>query len=232
MTIKTSDVYNWNVLDSGRPFAKGNPSIYDSSPLLKLITKNINYQEIVSNKADFYITATDYSAQEQVVLECKSLSEPDLVKFAYGSASPPILFPPVQFGDKLLVDGGITGNFNIENALAIDGVDTIVLMYPTPKQKSQIANNIVDMINGTITIATYNQLNEELMSIQKLDSVINDIDAETKKQYKDVKLIIITPDKPVNIDLIDFDYKYVDRKEMYNYGYTLAKEILTKCLLI
>ena len=222
MNIESSDVYTWNPMDLTRPFTNGRPSIYDSSPLLRTIRREVNYQGLYNNHSRFYVTATDYYNQVAETLEYRTMAEEDLVKFVYASASPPILFPPVEFEGKLLVDGGLTSNYNIQDAVTL-GAGTVVLFSPTYKATSSIVKNVVDMVDGTISIATHNQLNEEISFVDKLDQVIKDINEDTAKKYKQVNLIVIEPDKDSGIDLIDFDFKKNNRKDLIAYGYDLAK---------
>lgn len=226
-TIKSKDVYTWNPLDAYRPMKKDSPSLYNSSPLLKTIKSNVNYAALKSNPNEFWINATDYYGWHSVSMECKSLSEEDLPVFLKASASPPIFFEPVQFKGKTLVDGGLTSNYNIDDALHAD-VETVVLMIPTMKGVKTGVKNLAEVAADCISIPMYTQLHEETACVEKVNAVISDLKVGCQSNYKQVKLIKIVADQSFDFGFLDFDYKGHNRDDLINYGYMYAKNILQR----
>lgn len=229
-TIKSKDVYKWSLLDLHRPLIKNKSSVYNSAPLLNVIKNSMNYEALQANPKDFWINTTDYFDQTSYSLECKSLPEEELALFLKASASPPIFFEPVNFRDKVLVDGGLTSNYNIDDALNAD-VETIVLMIPTMKGVRNKIRHIADIAADCISIPMYTQFNEEINSVQKINDVIHDLKDGCTKNYKTIKLVKIVADMSFDFGFLDFDYKGYDRDFLINYGYEFAKPILERELL-
>lgn len=229
-TVTTQDVRRTRFLTHLRIFGN-NSSLYDSSPLARTITKYIDPVKLKSNPKDFYITCTNYFAKESLTRECKTFSDKDLLTFIRASASPPSLFDPVPFEDKLLVDGGLTSNYNICQALKIESVDTIILMVPSPKETRIKISTIIDMIEDCISIGMENQLREEINCINKVNTIVDEIDTVCNLSYRKIKFVPIVPTKPINFGFLDFDYKGYNRQELIEYGYSLAKPILQRNFL-
>jgi NTE family protein len=225
--IGNKDVYTWNLFDLYR-LNKDKPGIYNSDPLLKTIKKALNYKAIMNNPKDFWINATDYFGCTSFTKESKTMSEEDLALFLKASANPPIFFEPVEFEGRTLVDGGLTSNYNIDDALLAD-VETVVLMSPTYQRKAKTKiSGILEVIGDSITIPTHNQLDQEIGCTEKINAIINELDEHCQSKYKKIKLIKIVADKDFGFDLLDFDYKGLKRQVLIDYGYHYAKEILQR----
>lgn len=221
LSITTSKVYKWRYALMGK-----RPSLYDSSPLLKLIKQSVDYNEILKNHKDFYISTTDYFAQEAYVLESKSMGIDAFHRFIYASASPPMLFPPVDIGDRTFIDGGLTSNFNIKEAIVNEDVETVVLMSPTAKGRRKEISSILDLVADTISIPLYTQLKEEQGCVNKINDIIDDVNEDHRVSCRKIKIINCIVDKQFDFGFLDFDHKGYDKKQLIAYGYEFAKRVL------
>lgn len=228
MTIRNRNVYSKNLLSMLNVFTEKG-SIYDSSPLLETIKKYIDIKEIRNFPAEFIINTTDLVNSRTFSLNIKELSDEELPIFAYASASPPIFFPPVKFRGLTLADSGISNNFSLVSAIRA-GCDTIIMISPTIIDVKKL-RSIIDVIKATLAIATRTYLEREAGAIFKINDIIDVINIQLEPDYKKIKLVIITPEKSLNFDLLDFSYKNVDRAEVIKYGYNLTMEKLKRELL-
>jgi predicted acylesterase/phospholipase RssA len=131
------------------------------------------------------------------------------------STAVPVAFP-LKDG---CIDGGCVRNYPIVDALG-QQVDEIILVVTATIEPKPIGN-IFDIIGQFISIVLYNQLTEakkllELVYIQNPNMRL-------------AKLIVIQPDKPTNIGLLNIDKigNREQRQAFIDSGYNLAMEILT-----
>ncbi len=73
--------------------------------LENFLDQNVKAKKVEDTKIPFYPVATDLNTGETVTLEKGSLA-----RAVHASAAIPGVFTPVQFGSRLLVDGGVTDN--------------------------------------------------------------------------------------------------------------------------
>jgi predicted acylesterase/phospholipase RssA len=187
----------------------------------------LNYKALIDNPATFCVSVTDYFAQQNITLDCKKFGEQALIDFVHASASPPIFFPPVKLGNKTLVDGGLTSNYNIKDALLYD-VETIVLMVPTARSTTHNIKDLFQVIGDCISIPMYMQLNEELSCINKINDIVEEFNLQSTSKYRKLNLVQIINQKAFDFGFLDFDYKGYERKDLIKYGYDIAKPILEK----
>lgn len=79
-------------------------SIYDSSPLLKLIKKHLSEDAVRASGKKLRIGATSLSSGRYHVFDELT---PELHEAVYASACYPVAFKPIQFRDQMWVDGGL-----------------------------------------------------------------------------------------------------------------------------
>jgi NTE family protein len=89
-------------------------SFFDAQPMenfLKTVIGELTFEEL---KIPFSVVACDLNTGEKVVLNKGPLGSAIRASSAF-----PALFPPVQMGDRLLVDGGILDNLPVEEVRAM-----------------------------------------------------------------------------------------------------------------
>lgn len=222
LTIKTEDVYTVNTWELATKLLNAK-SVYNSNPLENTIKKVLNFKKLVSNPKPFYINAADYTNWQDLQFESKEMpNEAAFIKFLRASASPPVLFPPVFMGGMMLCDGGTVNNFNIQSAVRQD-CDTVVVMSPTNVVKSNPNPNLMEMIKLVTSVPPYAYMSRELGGINAINKIIDKVNETLEPDYKKINYKVIIPPEPVNIDLLDFNYKQ-DRKSLIKLGYDIAKE--------
>lgn len=216
LTVKTKDVYTKTFF---MQLLGKHASFYDSSPLKKLVKKVISSHTYKRNDLKWYLNATDLVKGERFTREVQEVCKDELALIAQASASPPVLFTPVDYEDYLLCDSGVVNNYGVSQALHL-GCDTIILMLPSLPKIEEI-KTILDTLQITLTLSISTYLNRELEDLQLLNNYIN----------PKIKLITIAPENLLTFGLFDFDMKGYDRKEIIEYGYRIAKDVLEEGLM-
>lgn len=212
MTVQNRDIYAhayWNMFS-------GSASIYDSRPLRKFIAKHIDEDYHRACGQNFYVTATDIDAEDYY--SCSTAEAEDITQLIYASASPPVFFPPVQYGSKKLtfIDGGILNNFLITQAVKT-GADTIIVLSPrslkSPERKE--IKNIIDMISLLLLMPSKAIFKRE----KKFVEILNGVEG-----FKDIKLVVVEPSADIDIPLLDFNLgSSAKRQALINVGFAAAK---------
>jgi predicted acylesterase/phospholipase RssA len=217
MTCKTSMIYN-------RHWFKGlgQVSLYDTNPLRKLIESKVDLNKIRANRDQkFIISTTDFSTGDSLAFEINDLPDEDIVDILLASASPPVFFPPVEYKGKQLVDAGVTDNFGLTRAIN-DGHDTLyVIKFPQTKMKR--VRNKLDALTNTISAAMDSDYNKEKAAVYKINQLADYCD-QWDSNIKPIKIIEIVTDNPdeLSYDFLDFDFKNINRRELFESGYRAA----------
>lgn len=210
-TVRNKDVFSnapWNML------IKNKGSMYDSTPLRKLIEKTVSIEKLRANPKRFWINISNLS--EWRATRVLPASE-GVVDFLWTSACPPILFPPNKhpLTGQWITDGGIMNNYSISDAIN-DGHDRLIIFAPMIPEPKPI-KNIIDAIDITVSTMLYNQLTKELKFVEKLNTVPG---------FRKIETILVTLEKPSGVGIFDFDQTPEKKAELWHLGYKLAAEKL------
>lgn len=223
--LKQSDIYTWMPWDIFKPLTD-KACLYDSSPLEKTIRSHVDFEKIKANPKPFYIGCTDLKRRRNLVLPATDmLDQEEYIQFLKGSSSPPIFFSPANFRGSELGDGGISDNFNIET-LRDNGCDTIIVLYPTNSPLDP-KTNVKEMVDALVLASTNTLLCKEIKAIDRINSLIEIADKENNT-IKKINLVVIQPNVPIDVDLLDFNYKNtkLTREDLLQIGYDSAYNIL------
>ncbi len=115
----------------------------------------------------FRAVATNLETGKAVVL-----GEGDLASAMVASMAVPALFPPVELGDQLLVDGGVANNLPIDVARSM-GVDIVIVVdISTPLKKREDLTSFTRVINQLSLILTHKNTDAQLATLRDDDIVI------------------------------------------------------------
>ena len=135
-------------------------------------------KKIEDTKIPFYPIATDLNTGETVILEKGSLA-----KAIRASSAIPGIFVPVVFGNRTLVDGGVTNNIACDVARQ-KGADIVIAVNLQKDIKDTDINTVFDIIGQSLSIMMH-------------------ASNKTKLRYADV---VIEPDTK-EVSLFDFSQK-------------------------
>ncbi len=103
-------------------------------------------KKVEDTKIPFYPVATDLNTGETVTLEKGSLA-----RAVHASTAIPGIFVPVQFGNRTLVDGGVSNNVACDVARA-KGADVVIAVNLQRDIRETEINSVIDVIAQSITI--------------------------------------------------------------------------------
>jgi NTE family protein len=110
-----------------------------------------------SLRVPFRAVATDLISGQRVVI-----GKGDLAEAINASATVPLLFSPVVWGDMLLVDGGLLSNLSVDVAKSL-GMDVIIVVDITsPLRKKSELNAPWEVADQVTTIMMQNQYEKQI----------------------------------------------------------------------
>ncbi|MDR3417419.1 MAG: patatin-like phospholipase family protein [Nevskia sp.] len=150
--------------------------------LARLIGSLLPFKDFADAALPCHVVATDIYNGQNVCF-----SEGDAPKAVLASASIPAVYPPVQYGDRYLVDGGVASNTPISSAVALGAQRVIVL--PTGFSCS------ITEPPRTVVAAALHSLNLMIMQQLVRDTAL----------YADrAEIVVVPPLCPVDVTPYDF----------------------------
>jgi NTE family protein len=165
-----------DILDFSLIYSKLGPA--QGVRLETFVEQTVKAKRIEDTKIPFYPIATDLNTGETVILEKGSLA-----KAIRASSAIPGIFVPVTFGNRMLVDGGVTNNIACDVARS-KGADIVIAVNILKDIKDYRIDSLIDIIAQSINIAMHEA-------------------NKAKLQYADV---IIEPDTK-GVSMFDFTQK-------------------------
>ena len=149
-----------------------------------LVDQTVKVKTIEETRIPFYPVATDINTGETVTLE-----KGPIAKAVRASSAIPGIFVPVNFGKRLLVDGGVTDNVPCDIARN-KGADIVIAVNLSNDVKEYNMTSLIDIIGQSANIMMHDS-------------------CKTKLQYADV---VIEPDSR-GVSMFDFTQKKVLMEE-------------------
>lgn len=125
-------------------------SVFDTSPLRRFIEQAVGKATFDDLTTPFAAVACDILSGERVVL-----TKGSVVGAALASSAVPGLFPPVELGEMLLVDGGIVDNLPVDVARTLGADRVIAVDIILPVGQSHRPGNLRDMLAATVDLAAF-----------------------------------------------------------------------------
>jgi NTE family protein len=120
-------------------------SFFDAQPMEDFLKAVIGEHSFEDLKIPFAVVACDLNTGEKVVLNKGPLSIAIRASSAF-----PALFPPVQMGDRLLVDGGIIDNLPVEEVRALGAKFIIASDVSRRGRNVKPPENPIDVLTASI----------------------------------------------------------------------------------
>lgn len=165
-----------DILDISIVYSKIGP--VQGAKLEAFVDQAAKVKKIEDTKIPFYPIATDLNTGETIILEKGSLA-----KAIRASSAIPGIFVPVVFGNRTLVDGGVTNNIACDVARQ-KGANIVIAVNLQKDVKDTDITTVFDIIGQSLNIMMHEN-------------------SKTKLQYADV---VIEPDTK-GVSLFDFTQK-------------------------
>jgi NTE family protein len=182
LKIRRDDVFPVSLPSSVAALAGWKNYLVSPDSLSRLITSLLPFQRLEQSALPCYVVATDIYNGHDV-----TFSEGDAAKAVLASASIPAVFPPVQYDDRYLVDGGVANNTPISTAVAIGAQRVIVLPTGFSCSISEPPATMVAMALHALNLLIMKQL-------------VQDIEILGKQ----AEMIVVPPLCPVEVTPYDF----------------------------
>ncbi|MHA3787508.1 patatin-like phospholipase family protein [Flavobacterium hauense] len=189
-----------------KAFSKG---LYNYNTINRL-TDNVRHIRDFNNlPIPFVCIATDIETGKEVVLRNGVLPDAMLASAAF-----PSLYTPVEIGDRLLIDGGVTNNYPIEEVKAM-GADIIIGVDVQDPLKTR------DKINGATGVLL--QINNYQM-IQKMETKSKETDIYIKPDISGFTVISFDEGRGIIAKGEEAARKIIDTLKVLGVGHPIERK--------
>jgi len=173
--IERGDILDFSIVSSKLGPVQG-------TRLESFVEQTAKAKKVEDTKIPFYPVATDLNTGETVILEKGSLA-----KAVHASSAIPGIFVPVQFGNRTLVDGGVSDNVACDIARS-KGADIVIAVNLQRDVKEPDIGSVIDVIAQSISILMREGSKAKL---QQADIVIEpDIKGVSVFDFSQKKLLV------------------------------------------
>lgn len=120
-------------------------SFFDAQPMEEFLKAVIGERTFEDLAIPFAVVACDLNTGDKIVL-----NKGPLASAIRASSAFPALFPPVQMGDKLLVDGGVVDNLPVEEVRAMGAKFVIASDVSRRGRIARPPENPIDILTASI----------------------------------------------------------------------------------
>ncbi len=149
-----------DILDFSIAYSKLGP--VQGARLETFVDQHAKVKRVEETKIPFYPIATDLNTGETVILEKGSLG-----RAVHASAAIPGIFVPVTFGNRTLVDGGVTDNCACDIARA-KGADIVIAVNLQKDVKNYQIDSLIDIIAQSVNIMMRESSKEKMKGVDVL----------------------------------------------------------------
>jgi NTE family protein len=174
-----------------------------ASGLQRLIASHIEPDELEAMPIPLQVVAVDVISGEEL-----RLSRGPVRDAVLASAAVPAVLPPVPWGDRMLMDGGVANNTPISHAVELGAGRIYVLPTGHACALDEPPDAALGMALHAISLLTHRRL-------------VDDIE----RHRADTNLIVLPPPCPLNVEPIDFthadeliDQALIDAREFLDSG--------------
>ena len=118
-SMRRTDVFPTSAVGTVLGFAGRRDHVVGNRGIRRLLEQHIQFRNLEDARIPFHVIATDVLTGSDVCL-----SAGPAVEAVLASAAIPGVFPPVEFGGRMLMDGGVINNTPISHAIT-HGADTV-----------------------------------------------------------------------------------------------------------
>jgi NTE family protein len=120
--LERSEVFPLNPVMGFVGFFGRRNYLVPDGPLRRVVRRNLSLERLEDARVPLHVIATDVMTGTEV-----RLSHGDALEAVMASAAIPGVFPPVEWGDRELIDGGVANNAPITHALELGAEEVYVL---------------------------------------------------------------------------------------------------------
>ncbi len=180
--LHRGQIFPLNPLSGLLGFLGSRDHLVPASGLRQLIVKYSRHQRLEQMPIEFHVVAVDVVTGEELLL-----SHGPVLDAVLASAAIPAVLPPVTWGDRTLMDGGVANNTPISHAVALGAREIYVLPSGHSCALEPPPSSALGMALHALTLLMQSRL-------------IADIELHRDR----AKLVVLPPPCPLGIQPIDF----------------------------
>jgi NTE family protein len=165
-------------------FLGAHDHLVPESGLRRLIARYLQFEELADLPIPLHVVAVDVITGEEL-----RLSRGPVLDAVLASAAAPAVLPPVEWDDRMLVDGGVANNTPISHAIALGAERIYVLPTGQACALDQPPGGALAMALHAIGLLTQRRLIEDI-----------------ERHRADCHLIVLPPPCPLSVQPIDFSH--------------------------
>ncbi|MBY0356543.1 MAG: patatin-like phospholipase family protein [Candidatus Obscuribacterales bacterium] len=201
----------WNIFklpsaqQLGRMIMGRKLGMLDTSPLEELLRKEADLHRIKESEMKVRLVSTDLCSLETRLINLEDVAtSAELVDVLMATSAVPIAFPPRQLqGHGLWVDGGLVRNTPLRAAIDY-GAEEIFMVLLHPETVNVCPANMWQLIARCLDVVLDASARKELELAQLHQRLIAE-GAEEAKGMRPVRIEVIQPSKPVDLNLLEID---------------------------
>jgi len=183
-SVRRGDVFPLNPLSGLLGFFGSRDHLVPDSGLERLVSEHLEHDRLERLPVPLHVVAVDVITGDELLL-----SEGPFLDAVMASAAIPGVLPPVEWGDRELMDGGVANNTPISHAIDLGAREIYVL--PTGH-----ACALQDPPGSALGMALH------ALSLLTQSRVVADIELHKAQ----AKLVVLPPPCPLGIAPIDFGH--------------------------
>ena len=192
------------------------PSIYDSSPLIQLITKTIDPKKVAACGRQVRVGAVCLDTGEY---RYGTQDDPNFASWVLASSAYPVFFTPINIEGKLWSDGGIKRVTPLGMAIQLGADEIDVIMCDNPYNEAPWSSHNASAVPDVMFRALDLQGDQIMKNDIEVVGLKNNL-SQLDPQYKKVKVEVVMPAQKLNDNSLAFIPAEIDR--MMSQGYADA----------
>jgi len=220
----------WNGLDTGKiyknwfPFGPlelfWKPSVYDSSPLQKIVRTQLDVSKVRSSGKQLRVGAVGLNSATYRVFD---QNYSDVQGAVLASSAFPAMLTPVFLEGQLWTDGGVQNITPLASAIDLGAEDIDIIQCSPIVDPSQTAGRVIDIAQRAIDLMCDKIQDDDLKLCRAYNQLV-ETGAATNK--KGVKFRLFKPDPGLSPNSLDFSQASI--QQMVAQGYADAKKIINQ----
>ncbi|MCY7351615.1 MAG: patatin-like phospholipase family protein [Cytophagaceae bacterium] len=204
--------------------------LLDTTPLRQLLEETIVIDNLNASPVGLRVGAVDITDGRIVYADP---SYPNFLDYVMASSAIPILMPVIQIGGNPAMpylDGGLRDVAPIRRAIADGATEIICVACHAQELQGQAFayGNLLALVDRAMDIAVNEILNSDLEWAEFFNALLPEDGSEVligvMKGHRKMKLTIIRPTAPLNIDIQSFNSD--DIKRLVAIGYQRGREVM------
>jgi NTE family protein len=181
-SLRRGQVFPLNPITGLFGFLGARDHLVPASGLERLLERHVERDSLEAMPIPLHVVAVDVTSGEEV-----RLSEGPVTEAVLASAAIPAVLPPVTWGDRTLVDGGVANNTPISHAIDLGAERIYVLPAGHACALEEAPSGALAMALHAISLLAHRRLTDDI-----------------ERHRSDARLIVLPPPCPLRIQPIDF----------------------------